>query len=424
LKIISNNILAGFIILLMLISIIGATFITIFVEEVEKTPPIGKATGTINLIIGGEEEPPTPPTSGPGGGGGGGATKNFQIYPSIIKIELSPGESKKSFFVVNNTCSSSLDFSLSLKNLEEFISISESTFSLGKKKTKEIFFDVSASKNQEEDIYMGEIIVKSGSIEKSVQIIIEVMGKENLFDVDIEIPSAYKEISAGEEINSVIKIKKNIEESANVLLYYGIKDAKGIILLEEEELLAINNELTNLNKTLKTSSNIDPGHYIFYVKLNYKERNFISSDVFRVSERETGLERIAKLGISKVLYFILPLVLIILFIAISEIIPKISKKKKIKKITIAEKREIRIMSTLNKLNELKTTVNSKNIENILKSYLSIIRKFFADHFNIKYQFTYEELNDELKKKSISNKLRKDIVKFTEEILETDGNFPP
>ncbi|MFH1642173.1 MAG: hypothetical protein ABIC04_04700 [Nanoarchaeota archaeon] len=65
------------------------------------------------------------------------------------------------------------------------------------------------------------------------------------------------------------------------------------------------------------------------------------------------------------------------------------------------------------IRELETKIDRQKTEETYKSLMKIIRKFFTDYLNINYEFTYEELEKELKNK------KKKVVFFADKLSKIE-----
>ncbi len=248
----------------------------------------------------------------PGGGGAAAITPNFEVDKDLIKVLIKTGESKREVIRVINIGGTILNISLDLGDLEEFMVVSEESFSLGLGETKIINIDIFAKEEEIPDAYTGRIIVKGNGITKIINVIIEVKERKPLFDVLTNVRN--KRVSPEHNVITDIKmINMGDLEHIDVLFYYAIKDFEGNVLTFKEESLFIEKELEIVRK-LKVPENLSPGNYIFYSRVSYEEISATSTDVFTVTE---------KVKVSNLILFIIVILLIIILIYLL-------KEKKIK----------------------------------------------------------------------------------------------
>ncbi len=258
----------------------------------EETPGGGDGSGSGSSSSGG---------SGSSSSGGGGVipqekTSDFTIDKSTIKITLKQGQTKEEFITVKNTGGTDLDLAASLQALKEFIispSLDEIKTRLSPDNEKTLSFIFGAKKDQIPDIYVGEIKITSGNIEKIVNTIMEIESARPLFDVDVLVLPEYKSIFPGKGVYLDVSLF-NVRGfgRVDVSLEYSIKDFKGNLIAKEEETLAVENQ-AKFGREILLPSDIKPGTYVASVKVNYEDSVGISSDIFEVKAKSIRLYPIA-----------------------------------------------------------------------------------------------------------------------------------
>ena len=178
--------------------------------------------------------------AGAGAGGGGGGplptpieepkVKDFSISPSSIKEHLALGTAKIKTVTIRNTGNTALSFSLSVATIDDFVFLSDSSFSLDPGQEKTVEANIIGKKLGS---YIGEIEVTSDDTKKSISVVIEVESEQVLFDVKMDIPTAYKEVEAGKELKAQITLF-NIgpARKVDVTPTYIIKDRRGNTIYE------------------------------------------------------------------------------------------------------------------------------------------------------------------------------------------------
>ncbi len=253
----------------------------------------------------------------PGTGSSLTKIRDFILDKDLIKVSLKQGEHKREIIEIKNTGDTDLDITLNTKNIEKFLVISETSFLLEKGKTKKINIDFFAKENEIPDAYLGNIEIKSGNLKKTINVILEIIAKNPLFDIKVELDK--KEIIPGEQIEAKVNIT-NVGDKMpiDVLLYYAIEDFDGNILLLEKESLAIEKNLLVIRK-LNTPEDIKKGNYVFYSQVLYENISAATA---------TSLKIVEKTPFSKSL--ILPIIILLLLIVIIFIIcfKKREKRKK------------------------------------------------------------------------------------------------
>ena len=239
-------------------------------------------------------------TGGGGGGGGGGAAtqkvSDFNIDKNTLKVILRQGETKEESFNIKNTGDTTLDVITYLNALRNFIfspGIDEikTILNSGEEQTVSLVFG--AGEDVKPDAYTGEIKLKSGSLEKIINAIIEVESAKPLFDVDVEVLPEYKSVFPGNEVLVEVSLF-NVRGfgRVDVSLEYAIKDFQGNLIAAEHETVAVETQAKFVRELL-VPTDIVPGAYVASVKVIFEDSVGISSDVFEVKAKTIRLYPIA-----------------------------------------------------------------------------------------------------------------------------------
>jgi hypothetical protein len=113
-----------------------------------------------------------------------------------------------------------------------------------------------------------------------------------------------------------------------------------------------------------------------------------------------------------ILIFSLTAVLILVFKAGSMTVASYMRRRK-----PYSMKELIGLYTLRRLHLLQLQVTEKDVRKLSKDLSSIMQEFFAKIFNIKYEFTYIEINEIARKKGVSKDLTKLIMNFSIKISE-------
>ena len=270
-------------------------------------------------------------TTGGGGGGGGGGVivnvtptekpriKDFSISTSSIKEQLILGAAKTTTITIKNTGDTALNFDLSVVAVDEFVFLSDISFSLEPNEEKIVEANIIGKKLGS---YLGEIKATADGIEKSISAVIEVESELVLFDVKMDIPTAYKKVEAGGELKAQITLLNvGPAREVDVATTYIIKDKRGSIIYEASETFAVDKQ-TSFVKSFKISENLEPGDYLAIIEVRYANSFAVSSDMFRVVPKEvTIVEKVVKSNIAIALTFIVFVGLMFLFAYL--LLPKI-----------------------------------------------------------------------------------------------------
>lgn len=249
-----------------------------------------------------------------GGGAGGGPLKvlNFTVDKNIIKVVLRQGQIKNETFSIKNTGTTVLDVIINLQDLEQFIlspNLKEINTMLNPNEEQSLNLVFGVEEELKPDVYTGEIKIKSGTIEKIINVIIEVESSMPLFDVDVEVLPKYKSILPGEETFIEVSLFsiRGIG-SVNVTLEYSIKDFKGGEITFEMETVAVETP-AKITKGLLVPSDLHPGAYVASVKVTYKDYVGIGSDIFDV---EAKTIRLNPIGIkNNILYLLIGIMFVV-----------------------------------------------------------------------------------------------------------------
>ena len=269
-----------------------------------------------------EPDKPTQPGGAPssGGGGGGGlvgvtSKRDFTISKDTLKVVLKQGQTKEETIDVKNTGDVSIDVITYLQALKQFIfspTLDEIKIILNPDEEQMISLTFRAEEDQKPDIYTGKITLKSGSIEKIINTIIEVESAKPLFDVDVEVLPEYKSVAPGEEI--IIEVSTfNVRGfgRVDVNLEYSIRDFNGNIIVKEEETVAVETQ-AKFVRELSIPSDLKQGTYIAAVKVTFEDSVGTSSDVFEVKAKAI---RLYPIEIRDNVFYILLGVVFVVFIA-------------------------------------------------------------------------------------------------------------
>jgi len=223
-------------------------------------------------------------------GGGGGGTKTiiksseFSVGKTL-KVDLRQGETKVEVLKITNTESKEIRVALSTLDLWQLVSFSENVFTLKPGQSKDLLIIFKAREDTNPDLYLGEIIIKSGSSEERVVTIIDVESSKPLLDVKTEILRAFLTVPAGEQLIFTVNLfNLGSAKRVDAVIDYVVKDEKGNTIVTEQETLAIETQ-TSFVKELNIPPYLEDGRYILYVRATYKDQIATSSSLFKVGDR-------------------------------------------------------------------------------------------------------------------------------------------
>ena len=254
-------------------------------------------------------EPAAPTAPAPSGGAApylAPPISNFIIVPDLLEISAIPEQEKKKIFKVKNIGQTDLEIDLSLQGISDISSLDTDKLIINKGEEDSFVLTINPSK---EGIYAGKIILKSGELEKEVQVIVGVKKGKKIFDPDVIISEEDESFTSGNDFNFFISLEKiGTFELMEVNLDYSIKDFKGNILHSESEIMEIN-ESISFNKEFK-NLNLDEGDYLLAVEISYLDGFDTVSARFSVIEKE-------KDEITRLIFIFSILILALLAIIIS-----------------------------------------------------------------------------------------------------------
>ena len=263
-------------------------------QEVDYSGGILEFTTTSFSNYSTEETPSAPSeTPAPSNGGSGSSRKmNFEVEPKFITITLFQEQGKSFDLQIKNTGNRDINITAELQNLDEISVLSEQNFILSVGETKTIKLDLFALSKTNPKIYFGKLIVKGDSIQKIVNIVVEVKAREPLFDLKINVPQEYKQVSAGDKIPILVQMK-NIGlygTAVDVGLYIYIMDFNEKILFESsKEVVAVKTNLS-IVRELKAPLDAPVGKYLVIGKMEYGEEfdsiTIEAHDSFDIVEKE------------------------------------------------------------------------------------------------------------------------------------------
>ena len=264
--------------------------------------------------------------------GGGGFVllkeeKDYSVSPSNIKIKLVLGESTEETLKIKNTGKPSLNVSLDVEGINEYLSLSDSVIDLKVDEVKEVTLEFIGKKVGS---FVGQIIAKADGIKKSIPIILEVVTELVLFDVKLDIPSAYSEVEPGNELRTQITLLNvGSPEKVDVIAAYFIKDLRGNIIHEESETFKVEKQIS-YPKVFSIHESTEPGSYVAIVEIRYANSFAVSSQLFRVVEKkELVITNIIAKNATLMMFLALILIVVISMLSYKLVcIMKKSRKKK------------------------------------------------------------------------------------------------
>ena len=209
----------------------------------------------------------------------------FEVSPDVINVSMLQGETKTERLRIKNIGKVRMSVKLS-HDLNDLLFVPENELILDVDEEREIALVFTASEDKEPKAYTGRLIIEGGLRERTVGIIVNVEERKALFDVKVFIPDGYKEVRAGQEVESDIAIYNlGTLMPVDVEMYYSLRDMGGNDIIIKHETFAVG-EQKLMKVRLDVPSETKKGYYLVYAKLVYKDSIATSSDIFEVVEFE------------------------------------------------------------------------------------------------------------------------------------------
>ncbi len=262
----------------------------------------------VTIVIDNDVTPSPSEPSGGSGGGDGGFGFPLEISPDSLELSVYTDEENISYLTLENKLYKKIKIEVlasgEIGNYTGFNEIVE----LDSKEKK--LFEVKI-----EDLnrsLVGELIFKYKSLEKKIPVTIDVKNRGFLLDVYSRLNK--KTLIEGQNISSVIELNQISETSENlgVDIKYFIKDLEGNILLEDSDTFNFS-DIKVYEKQFSTSD-FEPGKYVFVMEVDYEENLASSSSQFNISKKSLirGFFEEYKMYILGVLFLLLLTFLVII----------------------------------------------------------------------------------------------------------------
>ncbi|MCK4650231.1 hypothetical protein KAT36_03275 [Candidatus Pacearchaeota archaeon] len=274
------------------------------------------------------------PSVGNGGGGRGVdsvVSKEFTLDKTQINVKLKQGETMEVAFNISNPTRVKKKMEVT-SDMEDMMKI-YNDFSLEGGETKEVKIDIIAKETKTPDVYLGRIYITDGKVKKEILILIEVVSKESLFDIELEIFNEDLKISPGEEMTFEIALMRLLQrqETMDVTVNYVIKDEEENEVLSLSDTRAIETTLSFV-KRIDLPEDLIEGKYFLYVQVEYEGKIASASSWFEVESEKSLVEFIKDFKSYLISTAVMILLLIIAFFAFRLIKnPKNVARKKRKK---------------------------------------------------------------------------------------------
>ena len=226
-----------------------------------------------------------------GGGGGGGApisNINFQVEPEFLTATIFKEEGKSFDIKIKNVGVIDIKISSDTSNLTDMAILNEDNFTLRIGEEKTIRLYLYALSTAKPGVYFGKVIFRSGIVEKKVNVVLEVKERKALFDIKVIVPTEFKSVNAGQDINVLVDML-NVGlygTSVDVEFFLYITDFDKFIIYEtSKEVVAVKTNLS-VERKLHVPLGTPSGSYLVLGEAKYGNITVSTYDTFNVTEKK------------------------------------------------------------------------------------------------------------------------------------------
>lgn len=212
---------------------------------------------------------------------------DFSVNVFLIKSVIKQGGSITNNFRITNNLDKDSDFEISIKGINGFASLSESSFTLRAKESKDIvisFEDNSAYNGA--GVYFGEMEIKSNKYIQKVPVTLEINSQDVFFATNLDVDPKYNSINPGGIFSASVRffnLRNN--QAYNIDTTYLVKDANGDSVVFEQENLVVKDD-TSIDRTITMPKDAAVGNYVFAVISKHGNSTGTSSYLFSVTNEE------------------------------------------------------------------------------------------------------------------------------------------
>lgn len=172
------------------------------------------------------------------------------------------------------------------------------------------------SSDVETGVYVGYLTIMNSGEKSTVPIILEIESRDVFFDVNLDIPPQYTELTPGDKFVATVKVFDLISGGttdglgpSTVDVEYILIGFDGRVLSSETESVIVDQQ-ARITKSLSLPRDLDRGDYVFVASAKYKSSVGVSSQLFSVNAGTSVFGSSLDLGGSG--FLILIIVLIVL----------------------------------------------------------------------------------------------------------------
>lgn len=241
------------------------------------------------------------------------AAQDVEVNNVLLKLSLHQGETSDKIVSISSKVGGT--FNLEFTGVSG-VSVAKSSFSLaaGESKDVTVHFD---ARSLQSGIFIGVMNVRSEHESTVIPIILEVESQDTLFDVNLDIPPQYKQITAKDKLVAQVKFFDLTSGGTSSGLgptridtdYY-IYDSQGKIVSSQSENLVVDRQ-SQITKTFSFPPDLAPGDYVLGVSARYHSSLGIATTMFSITSPKSSLFSF-DLGGSLTIYFIIGLFVFVL----------------------------------------------------------------------------------------------------------------
>ncbi len=225
------------------------------------------------------------------------AQERVEVSNTIVKVSVSEGEIVKRTITITSDVEG--EFVLEVRGIRG-VSVKSNYFILGQQRSKEVEIDFD-SVGMAPGVYVGVIRVNGPIDNSDILVIFEVESEPLLLDANLEIPPVYTEIEQGSRLVFQTKIfdltsAGGIPEGLGQITAeteFRVTGLDGSLLISRNEEILVNKQ-TQVSNTISFPEGVAPGVYVLSAIVSYGDSVGISSQVFTIYERRSGVTRLTQ----------------------------------------------------------------------------------------------------------------------------------
>ncbi|HLC51495.1 MAG TPA: hypothetical protein VJH90_03950 [archaeon] len=237
---------------------------------------------------------------------------SLEVDQSLLKVLVKEGDSFSKSFTVTNAGSGTGSVQVSLEGpVLSAATLSAGSFSLNAGESKTLTLSLTGSRP---DVYVGRVVIRSGSEAIEIPLVLEVETKEVLFDSNVDFNGGAA--IPGGRINVHLAVFNLVNAlPTSVKASYSIKDLSGTDVVTESESLVVATE-ARYTKSISLPNNLKDGTYVYSAVFNYGNSVGTSTLVFSVGRSVITQDAVALCIVnSSCMFGAFAIVVVILFMS-------------------------------------------------------------------------------------------------------------